>query len=314
MTAWGEVIEGDPVSLRRACRAAVADGVPLVELVRDVLTPFQRTLGEQWLHGERSVASEHEVTAAVDRIVVELELGLGEARPLVPVICVSAEGDWHGLAGRLVALALSAEGHRTAYLGASLPASALGGAVRSLGEDGVVAITCSTVAALPGAAKSVAAVAAAGCPAVVGGYAFDAVPEAAARLAVGTAPQASHASLEVLSALVPGPVHPLLLGTVDQLDLVAPSVIARAAGSLIGRAPTADCVEVTTYALGLLRAAVCFDLPVVLSRHTSWLRTWLTARRLLLTPADIFSAMAVAIRGLLPEPDSDALLRILEDA
>ena len=293
---------GDHRTVRKICVDAAAGGTPLPEIV-DVLARLQEEMGERWLTGRATTADEHRSTAAVDAALAALELHLGPQSAARPVVCVCAEGEWHALASRMVALVFAAAGRPTVFLGPSLPAGDLARFVTGAGAA-AAAISCSTVAALPGAARCVAAVTAAGVPVVVGGQAFRAVPAAAGALGALNVDDAHDAALALEALPSAGPPADLDPAGVAALDIVQGSLVEvasnglRARRGLVGDSSgvVEDAVE---YALGFGRAAVLLRDRSVLRDHQAWLEAFLLGRAAPVTAEEVFAAVGSAAAEVL---------------
>ena len=93
-------------------------------LLRDLLIPYLRDLGERWEAGTASVAQEHFATSVVRGRLLGLGRGWGQgAGPLAVLAC--APGELHDLPLIAFGLALRARGWRIAYLGPDTPVGTL---------------------------------------------------------------------------------------------------------------------------------------------------------------------------------------------
>ena len=305
----GELVDaalrGDHRAVRQACAAALSDGHDVGDLVVDVLAPVQRDVGQRWLVGQASVADEHRATAALDSVLAAVELELPRPTRTSPVICVCAEGEWHAAAARMLALVMGSQGWPVMFLGPSLPAGDLASVAREC-DAAAVAVSAATVAALPGVARCVKAVSAAGRPVLVGGHAFFAVPTAAAALGVPAFadPRVAAAAIETLP--VARPSRGLGEQEVLALDAVASSLVGRTTATLLrhGLAPRLDPVvhEAAGYAVGFARAAVLLHDGSVVSSHLGWLEAFVSARGLDLSGADLLEAVDGAGGEVLEDP------------
>lgn len=273
----GHAIAGDHRVLRRRCSEEVAGGASASELVTRCLGPAQVSVGERWLRNELSVADEHRATAVVDSALAGFELELPRSEPGAPkVITVCAEGEWHAIATRMLSIAVSEAGAEPICLGPSLPATDLGAAASEAGADGVL-LSCSSVAALPGAARCVERLAELGIPVAVGGHAFRAVPRAAELFGCIAFDDPAEA-VRALPALRATPGHDAdATVAVGALDL-AEGRLLTATARQVGGADTIDLSEPISYLLGFARAALQFRDPSIVETHRDWLDTFLDAR------------------------------------
>lgn len=297
---------GDHRAVRHQCSRALAGGLDIADLVVDVLAPLQREVGERWLTARASVADEHRATAALDSVLAAMELELAPSTRSAPVICVCAEGEWHAVAARMMALVVASRGWPVVFLGPSLPAADLGAAARDLGAA-AVAISTSTVAALPGTARCVRAVVDAGRPVLVGGQAFAAVPGAAEALGVPLFGDPRDA----IQAIEDPPPTPGPVGLDDQevlaLDVAESSLVDLVAEGLRTRSPfppplRSTVGETARYVVGFARAAILLQDGSVVSSHLQWIETFARSRGLELTGAHILDAVGEAGDRLLEDP------------
>jgi len=119
-----EALDGfDEQSANDAFDRALA-GFTLDTVIRDVLLPYLRQLGERWTRGEASVAQEHFASALLRGRLLGLARGWGTGvGPLALLACVP--GEEHDLGLICFGLALRARGWRITYLGADTPLSSL---------------------------------------------------------------------------------------------------------------------------------------------------------------------------------------------
>jgi MerR family transcriptional regulator, light-induced transcriptional regulator len=106
-------------------------------LLQRLVAPLAKTLGELWREGTITSAHEHFATAVI-RTVLSQAMKPFSASPGMPVLVVATPaGQLHELGALLVAAAASNVGWRVLYLGASLPAPEIAGAVRQSGARAV---------------------------------------------------------------------------------------------------------------------------------------------------------------------------------
>lgn len=173
----------DELSARAVATSIIAGSDGGVSRVLDELIPqAMQLVGQRWESGEWTVAQEHAATDICDGIVStigrEIEAA-DSAAPLALVVC--AEGEWHSLASRSVAVSLSLLGWQVELLGPSVSSSQLAAAIFDWGP-GFVAMTCSMIANLPGASRMIATARETRTPILVGGRAFGDGPERAQHL------------------------------------------------------------------------------------------------------------------------------------
>lgn len=104
---------------------------PVESLILDVVRPTMVDIGQGWVEGEVSVATEHLATQFVrDRLLLWMHAG-GELRSVRPTVMASAPGDWHDLGLLMLAVLVRRRGWPIAYLGPSVPLEDLASFVAS---------------------------------------------------------------------------------------------------------------------------------------------------------------------------------------
>jgi len=295
---------GDHRAVRRLCLDAVGDGAGMAEVV-GVLAGVQVEIGERWLAGSLTTAPGPAVVGQAQLRLAALELQLPTPPRERPVICVCAEGEWHAVASRMVALVFGAAGRDTVFLGPSLPAGELARFVTGAGPA-AVALTCSSVAALPGAARSVAVLSAAGVPVVVGGHGFRAVPAAAEAFGAPCVDDIG-AAVAAIDEFDPATVSTGLdTAGVAAVDVAHRALLERASQVLLsGRGLAGDeaavIEEAVGYTLGFGRAAVLLRDRSVLPRHQPWLAEFLGGRSAAVPAGDVVAGVGCAIVEILSE-------------
>jgi DNA-binding transcriptional MerR regulator len=115
-------VELDSPRLQRALDLAFSLFAPH-EVLRQVIVPAARRLGELWVRGECGIASEHLASAAfksrIQRLVESAAASAADEGPLAITTCFPEEQ--HELGALLVAFDLSRRGIRVVHLGPSLP-------------------------------------------------------------------------------------------------------------------------------------------------------------------------------------------------
>lgn len=298
-------LEGDLAALRRLCLAALDGGAPVAGIV-DVLAGVQREVGERWLRGRITTADEHRSTAAIDAALAAMELRHPSPSLPLPVICVCAEGEWHALASRMVAVVLAAAGRSTIFLGASLPAGDLARFVAAT-DAAAVAISCSTVAALPGAARCVAAAVRAGARPAVGGHAFAAVPSAAEAMGAPPVPDLDAVIRGADQFRIPTQPSDLDHSGVAALQLADSHLRHAACQALTAEHHLSDephravLEEALRYALGFGRAAVLLRDGSVLQAHRPWLDRFLAGRSVPVDAGAVLDSLSAAATDVLAD-------------
>jgi MerR family transcriptional regulator, light-induced transcriptional regulator len=119
-------------------------------VLRDVVLPYLRALGERWACGEASIAQEHFASNFLEGWMLSMARGWSQAGRFRAVLsCVG--GERHTLGLIAFGLALRDLGWRVTYLGADAPVSALDRAAAAVSAHTIV-----VSAALPGTFATVA--------------------------------------------------------------------------------------------------------------------------------------------------------------
>jgi DNA-binding transcriptional MerR regulator len=119
-------------------------------VLRDVVLPYLRGVGERWQCGHATVAQEHFASAFIEAWMLSLSRVWGRSGGHRAVLaCVP--GERHTLGLLACGLALRDLGWRITYLGADTPVTALDEATEAVGGD-VVVLSCALPATLAAAA------------------------------------------------------------------------------------------------------------------------------------------------------------------
>lgn len=303
------------------------DGVPVVDIITELVVPVQVDIGEQWHHNRVSVADEHAASAIADAVVSVLAAygpttaSAGDRGGLsVAVVC--AEGEWHLLAARVIAEVLRAAGCRVAFLGGSMPADHLARFLAASPPD-VVAISCSTALGLVGAFTDTRVAHDAGVPVLVGGRAFGRDDHRARAIGADLwAPDASAAVAALRALDVPGRAtlaRPS--GDVEAARHVGADrerIVSRAAAVLADlsaayRAFTDDqhtrVHEDLAYLVRFGEAAILTDDPRLFDEFVDWLAVLVCSREL--PPETVRHALQAVAAAAVDHP---ALCRLLARA
>lgn len=165
---------GDRVGAVARTRELLDEGFTRAD-VRELVGRAQHEVGRLWQSNTWTVAQEHIATGISESVLLAVGASVDEPGDRGHVLVVCADGEWHLLPARLLAEELADAGFRVTFGGGSMPAEHLVDTVRDLTPD-VVAVSCTLSLNLAGAARTVAAVHAAGRPALVGGAAFGTDP------------------------------------------------------------------------------------------------------------------------------------------
>ena len=110
-------------------------------VVRDVVLPYMRGLGERWERGEEVIAAEHFASALLRGRLLGLARGWGGGGgPLAMLACVP--GDQHDIGLICFGLALRGHGWRISFLGADTPLESIAAAGEALNPALLVIAAC----------------------------------------------------------------------------------------------------------------------------------------------------------------------------
>ncbi len=174
------ILEGDRRRAGDRVRALQDSGVEPTLIYTEVLAPSLSELGRLWHLGEISVAEEHFATTTTQMVMSEVRSRATAApRDGRVVVAASVEGDMHDMGVRVISDLLELSGWRAVFLGASIPADELAGAVRDF-EGDLAAISATLPVHLRAVEAAVASVRALPrrCQVLVGGSAFCQCPDA----------------------------------------------------------------------------------------------------------------------------------------
>lgn len=120
------VLDGDEARATRETLLSVAAGARTIEIYQNILTPVLREAGRLWQRCEISIAQEHIVTAATERVMAQL-LDLEAPRPHRELsVAVAAPGSaQHHIGARMVADGFTLCGWHSSFLGGNLPLDAI---------------------------------------------------------------------------------------------------------------------------------------------------------------------------------------------
>jgi methanogenic corrinoid protein MtbC1 len=111
-------------------------------VLRDVVIPYLRDLGERWERGDASVAQEHFASNVLRGRLMALARGWGgRSGPTTVLAC--APGEQHDLPLIAFGLVLAARGRAVTYLGPDTPVATIADAVREV-ETQLVVISATT--------------------------------------------------------------------------------------------------------------------------------------------------------------------------
>lgn len=276
-------LRGDFGGALRALEPLLEAGESPTVVLHGVLVPVQVAVGERWQDGRGGVAEEHAVTAVTERV---LDTVHGWHTPVPEasagrLALACAEGEWHGLAPRLLGVELALLGWDPVLLGASCPSRE---AVGWAGEGHVEAllVSVSMPTALPGARRVAEVAADREVPVLFGGAAFGASPHRARALGAGgwaaSAEEADVVLRHWRAAGAPAAPPPLTAWSGDYaavLDRRAEALAQAARGWL---AHPTGAFDIVTILYDTLAAAVLVDDHSLFLDQRRWAERVVTSR------------------------------------
>ncbi|MDF2968105.1 MAG: hypothetical protein K0Q93_1883 [Nocardioidaceae bacterium] len=183
---------------------AVDAGETTHALIRDVLVPAQRRIGEMWFSGAWNVADEHAASAVAEQALTLVAAprarrslrstvggstvggstvgGSTVSRSTTDTVLIAcAEGEWHTLPARLAGELARTDDLEVVLLGGSIPADHLRQRLRA-DRPAALALSCTMATNLIGATRSIEAAHAERIPVIAGGAAWGEGSHRATRL------------------------------------------------------------------------------------------------------------------------------------
>lgn len=258
-------------------------GVPVGGLVRRLFDPALKRIGHMWQDRQITVADEHVATAITEECLNAAAAGIAPPVRRGRVLLTVAEGEWHTLPLRMVALVWRELGWDVVAVSPSLPTEDL---VAMAYDDPctVGAVSCAMTSNLVGAWHCVAAMRLAGMRVVVGGGAFEAEPRLADRIGADAhAIDPVHAGETLVQWLREAPLpsrEPALKNVLPEIDRVWTS-LPRSVEDAIGLIPQLGPVDIKqdllrddlTLVARAATAAALVGAPEVLADHLDWYRS-----------------------------------------
>lgn len=292
------------------------DGIPVPQVLTEVVAPAMEEVGERWLRDELNVADEHAATAIADTVVSVLTAAGPYGSTTPPVVVVAcAEGEWHTMPPRLLAGALRADGYDVTFLGPSMPPTHLARFLERSRAD-LLGISCSTPLTFEGVLSCVQVGHDAGIPVLVGGRAMGTDDRRARVLgADGWAPSASAVAARLRDPLPEHLNEPSAnLSAAAELAGERDNLVAGAIDELSHRLPVmarfddfqrARTSEDLAYIIRFATAAVLTGDRRVFDDFLGWLDELLLARGV---PPGTLAISLDAIRTVAAPPALGALL------
>ena len=317
-----QAVRGDSRAGVRRALDLIDSGVPIAEVIVNLLGRAQREVGERWLANRWTVAEEHLVSGVTQKALDAIAHATGPptATGLIAVAC--AEGDWHSLPAQMFAELLRAEGFAIAFLGGSVPADHVASFLSRRRPD-ALAVSCNLGLFFGGVTRLADAAHRHDVPVLAGGQALGREPGRAARLGA----DAWAAGIDDAVAVLRGWLHerPRVLAeplrfnpAAVQLDFIAPEIAGEALESLrAGYRPAASyserqlaqAKEQLTVITRFTAAARLVDDQAVLTEMLGWLETFLTIRGV---PAAALRAALTVLAPIIGRTEPEAARLVLD--
>ena len=285
-----QAVSGETVAAIDFTIQLLDTGVSKVDIIGDVMAPAQREVGDRWQRGEISVADEHLASGVTESALYALASAPPTPRYTSSVVVACAPGNWHSIAGHMIAEQLQAEGVAAAFLGASTPALDVGRFLATY-QPNAIAITCALPLFFPGVTELAGVAHELGVPVMAGGHAFEGHPEWATRIGADAyAPDVASALNLLAEWKATPPVTGALFvpdGRCLELDARAHELAPRALAELTRRFPAMAgysprqlqrTEEDLAYMVRFAAAAMYVDDDAVFVEFLAWLIELLQAR------------------------------------
>ncbi len=286
----GQAVSGETVAAIDFTIQLLDTGVSKVDIIGDVMAPAQREVGDRWQRGELSVADEHLASGVTESALYALASAPPTPRYTGSVVVACAPGNWHSIAGHMIAEQLQAEGVATAFLGASTPAVDVGRFLATY-QPNAIAITCALPLFFSGVTELADVAHELGVPVMAGGHAFEGHPEWATRIGADAYAGDVASALSLLKAWETVPPDPRARFVPDEnareLDARAGELAPRALSELTRRFPAMASYsshqrqrteEDLAYMVRFAAAALYVNDNAVFTEFLAWLIELLRAR------------------------------------
>lgn len=159
--------DGSETELRRLVADLTDNGVPLTQVISEVIAPALTDIGRRWSDGALDIATEHRASAIVERVLGEF-MPSPRGRRRGTAVVVALAGDLHSLPTSMAAAALREDNWRVQHLGADVPAEEIAAFCRREDPD-LLVLTVTSPDVRPAALDLAASLQAEGRRTLVGG-------------------------------------------------------------------------------------------------------------------------------------------------
>jgi methanogenic corrinoid protein MtbC1 len=273
---------GDAEAAEAFVLGLIDDGVPRIDIISRLLGPALARIGQQWQEGTITIGVEHHATFIVETLLQTTLSEVPAAAAGHRVWLTGVEGEWHTMPSRLVAGVWNCLGWNVVALTPSLPAEELR-LMADWDPTRIAGVSCSLVSNLVPAWQAISVLRESGFRVIVGGRAFDAVPELGQILGADAHRQDPVEASDVLSQWIDAallgprpPVREQAWHRIEDVWLRLPRLVEEAVIVARELAEVTLTDKVIRQDLTLIArtscAAAIAGKPVLLAQHMSWLR------------------------------------------
>ncbi len=126
------VLNLDPDGLERFYDQAAID-LTRPALLRDLIVPLFREIGELWRKGSLKIVNEHMATSVTRTFLLNMLRATEISDPAPAIVIATTVGQWHDIGALTVALTAAENGWHPIYYGPNLPAEEIAAGVKHCG-------------------------------------------------------------------------------------------------------------------------------------------------------------------------------------
>ena len=130
------VLKLDPDGLERSYDQAAID-LTRTALLRDLIVPLFRDIGELWRKGSLKIVNEHIATSVTRTFLLNILRATEVTDPAPAIVVATTVGQWHDVGALIVALTAAENGWHPIYYGPNLPAEEIAAGVKQSGGRAV---------------------------------------------------------------------------------------------------------------------------------------------------------------------------------
>ena len=130
------VLNLDPDGLERSYDQAAIDLTRLA-LLKELIVPLFREIGELWRKGSLKIVNEHMATSVTRTFLLNMLRATEVTDPAPTIVVATTVGQWHDVGALTVALTAAENGWHPVYYGPNLPAEEIAAGVKQSGARAV---------------------------------------------------------------------------------------------------------------------------------------------------------------------------------